>query len=199
LTPSGSANMSFSFSRVGCSDAASGSECLGVRPAPLPRVAKGHRRCCGHLRPKTPPPSSPAPPLSCQSPARSFTQLSMFRPTLAVLSKASRAPLTSKGGNKEYYKGKSPRIVLPRSPSSVRADSPAHVTRLTGLVLVIRYWIFPWTWAETAGTAWLGWAVQGALPSHEGAHAHLCRTRGPQRDGCKHQSYNISIPLPCSH
>ncbi|KAM0752286.1 hypothetical protein T439DRAFT_312421 [Meredithblackwellia eburnea MCA 4105] len=29
----------------------------------------------------------------------------MFRPTLAVLSKASRAPLTSKGGNKEFYKG----------------------------------------------------------------------------------------------
>ncbi|KAL8280655.1 hypothetical protein RQP46_006978 [Phenoliferia psychrophenolica] len=28
-----------------------------------------------------------------------------FKPTLALLSKASRAPLTSKGGNKEFYKG----------------------------------------------------------------------------------------------
>lgn len=29
----------------------------------------------------------------------------MFKPTLALMSKASRAPLTSKGGNKEFYKG----------------------------------------------------------------------------------------------
>ncbi|ORY92769.1 hypothetical protein BCR35DRAFT_349092 [Leucosporidium creatinivorum] len=29
----------------------------------------------------------------------------MFKATMAVLSKASRAPLTSKSGNKEFYKG----------------------------------------------------------------------------------------------
>ena len=53
----------------------------------------------------SPLPPRPAAPVASSSSAHTTTNLSMFRPTLAVLSKASRAPLTSKGGNKEYYKG----------------------------------------------------------------------------------------------
>jgi len=37
-----------------------------------------------------------------------------FRPTLALLSKASRLPLSSKKGNKDFYKGAPPCPLLLR-------------------------------------------------------------------------------------
>lgn len=47
-----------------------------------------------------------------------------MRPSLSVLSKASRAPLVSKQANKEFYKGLSLPLPFPSS----------HHTKLTGYV-----------------------------------------------------------------
>jgi len=56
------------------------------------------------LAAQTPAPSSPA-SSSSRPQLDSYIFCAMFKATMAVLSKASRAPLTSKSGNKEFYKG----------------------------------------------------------------------------------------------
>lgn len=79
-------------------------------------------------------------PSTSKTPARveqtllpsSFHRSPMIRPTLALFSKASRVPLTSKGGNKEFYKGPSLPLSLPLPPltlrsTKVRVPSPVSV------------------------------------------------------------------------
>ncbi len=85
-----------------------------ISSSPCEAIGEALQRAgCGHLRPNHLPDLSDPSSLLAHSLAHPPTHLSMFRPTLAVLSKASRAPLTSKGGNKEYYKGQSQNCPAP--------------------------------------------------------------------------------------
>lgn len=117
------------------------------------------------------------------TPPQSRSPFEMFKPTLALLSKASRAPLTSKGGNKEFYKGTSPSLFyVPPLPPDI-SSTPR------------RNWILPGPGAEASRTTRR--EVQGALHPHARAHADVRSSGGTERiRGPSTLSLPILVPIP---